>query len=84
MWVQPLAPLSELRSSIACCDSWYRGHRQGLDPTLLWLWNRLVATAPIQPLAWKLPYALGAALKDKKQNKKKQQQQQQNKANVHT
>ena len=30
---------------------------------LLWLWHRLAATAPIQPLAWELPYAAGVALK---------------------
>ena len=28
------------------------GCRCGSDPTLLWLWHRLVATAPIRPLAW--------------------------------
>ena len=33
------------------------------DPTLLWLWYRLAAVAQIQPLAWELPYAAGAALK---------------------
>ena len=38
----------------------------GLDPALLWLWRRLAAVALIQPLAWELPYALGAALKRKK------------------
>ena len=27
------------------------GRRCGSDPTLLWLWCRLVATAPIKPLA---------------------------------
>ena len=37
------------------------GHRGGPDLTLLWLLS--VATAPIQPLAWELPYAMGAALK---------------------
>ena len=46
------------------------------DPALLWLWRRLVAAAPIQPLAWEPPYAAGAAQeiakKDKKQNKTKQ------------
>ena len=42
------------------------GRRCGLDPELLWLWWRLAATAPIQPLAWELPYAAGAALKGKK------------------
>ena len=49
------------------------GRRQGLDATLLWLWSRLTAVALIQPLAWELPYAAGAALKSKtKQNKTKQ------------
>ena len=32
------------------------------DPPLLWLWRRLAATAPIIPLAWELPHAVGAAL----------------------
>ena len=30
------------------------------------LWHRLAATAPIQSLAWKPPYAVSAALKEKK------------------
>ena len=42
----------------------------GSDPILLWLWLSLglwpVAIATIQPLAWELPYAIGAALKRKK------------------
>ena len=38
------------------------GHRQGLDPSLLWLWHRPAAVAPIQSLAWELPYAVPAAL----------------------
>ena len=33
------------------------------DSVLLWLWCRTAATAPIQPLAWELPYTMGAALK---------------------
>ena len=37
------------------------GRRLSLDPALLWLWRRPVATAPIQPLAWEPPYAVGAA-----------------------
>ena len=56
------------------------------DLVLLWLWRRLKATAPIQPLAWEPPYAAGAAqeiatttttkkTKDKKQNKTKQKHQ---------
>ena len=42
------------------------GCRRGLDPELLWLWCRTVATAPIGPLAWEPPYASGAALKKRK------------------
>ena len=42
------------------------GHRRGSDPRLLWLWCRPAAVALIRPLAWKLPYARGVALKDKK------------------
>ena len=38
------------------------GHKCGLDLALLWLWCRPVATAPIQPLAWELPYAMGTPL----------------------
>ena len=37
------------------------------DPSLLWLRWRLAAAAPIRPLAWKLPYAAGVALKRKKE-----------------
>ena len=33
------------------------------DPALLWLWCRPAAAALIGPLAWKLPYAMGVALK---------------------
>ena len=47
------------------------GRRCGLDPALLWLQRRLVDTAPIRPLAWVLPYAVGAALKGQKKKKKK-------------
>ena len=38
---------------------------------LLWLWYRPAAAAPITPLSWELPYAVGAALKKKKAKKKK-------------
>ena len=30
----------------------------------MWLWCRPAAAAPIRPLAWELPYAAGAVLKD--------------------
>ena len=40
----------------------------GIDKAriLLWLWARPAATTPIGPLAWELPYATGAALKQSK------------------
>ena len=47
------------------------GYRQGLDPVLLWLWLGPAAAAAICPLAWELPYAVGAALKSKSKKKKK-------------
>ena len=42
------------------------GYRHGSDPTLLWLWHKLVATASIIPLAWEPSYAVSAALEKKK------------------
>ena len=45
------------------------GCRHGLDPTLLRLWCRPVATALVCLLAQQLPYAAGVALK-KIKNKK--------------
>ena len=45
------------------------GRRCVSDPALLWLWRRPAATAPIGPLAWEPPYALGAALKSKQKKK---------------
>ena len=40
------------------------GRRCGSD--LAWLWRRLAATAPIGPLAWEPPSAMGVALKRQK------------------
>ena len=42
------------------------GHRRGSDLALLWLWCGPVARAPIRPLAWEPPYAVGVALKRQK------------------
>ena len=47
------------------------GHRHGLDPTLLWLWRRPAAVAPIGPLAWEPPYVMGTALKRQKTKKER-------------
>ena len=46
------------------------GCRCGLDPVLLWLWCRPVATAPIHPLAWEPSFVTGVALKRPKKKKK--------------
>ena len=42
------------------------GRKCSLDLALLWLWHRLAATAPIQPVSWELPYAMGTVLKIQK------------------
>ena len=63
--VQSLALLSGLR--IWRCV----GHRCSSDLVLLWLWRRLVATAPIRPLSWEPPYAVDAALKKRQKRQKK-------------
>jgi len=42
-----------------------------LDLALLWLWRGPAVTAPIRPLAWEPPHAVGAALKRQKMNKNK-------------
>ena len=57
-------------SSIAVSCSGRRRH--GLDPVWLWLWPRLAAGALIRPLAWEVPYAVGAPLKSKKGKEKKE------------
>ena len=64
-------------SSISGLAQWVKGpasctigHRCGLDLALLWLWHRLAATTSIGPLAWKLLYAMDAALKKLKKKKK--------------
>ena len=34
------------------------GHSHSSDLALVWLWRRLAAAVPIQPLAWELPHAM--------------------------
>ena len=48
------------------------GHRRGSD--LVLLWGRLAATAPIRPLAWEPPYAVGAVPEKTKKKKKKKRE----------
>jgi len=79
--VRSLALLSGLRIR-RCRELWCRSQTRS-DPVLLWLWCRLVATAPIRPLAWELPYAMGVALeKVKRQKKKKKKAQKTNASNL--
>ena len=50
-----------------------------MDLTLLWLWCRPAAPAPIPPLGWEPPYASGVALeKEKKKKKKKERKKRKN------
>ena len=68
MRIRSLALLTglRLRTALSCGI----GCRHSVDPTLLWC--RLAAAAPIQPLAWEPPYAMGVALKRQKtKNKQK-------------
>ena len=51
------------------------GRRCSSDLVLLWLWCRPAAVAPIRPLAWEPPYAMGAALEKTKKKKKKKKKQ---------
>ena len=57
--------VKDLKLPVSCSE----GRRRGSDPVWLWLWCRLVAVAPVGPLAWEPPYATGVVLKSKKINK---------------
>ena len=58
--------LASLRGSRICVSvSCGVGQRRSLDLALLWLWSGPVVAAPVGPLAWELPYDVGAALKTK-------------------
>ena len=41
------------------------------DLVWLWMWYRPASTAPIQPLAWEPPHAVGTALKRQQQQQQK-------------
>ena len=64
-----MALFSGLRSSMAMSCGVDLGGRCVIK--ILWLWYRPESVAPIQSLAWELPYAVGTALK--KQNLKKKE-----------
>ena len=48
------------------------GRRVGWDLVLLWLWCRPAVVAPIGPLVWEPPYAVGVALKSKRKKERKE------------
>jgi len=79
-WLTNLTRNDEVVGSIPGLAQWLRiwvamncgvGRIRGLDLAWLWLWRRLVTTAPIRPLAWEPPYATGAVLGKAKRKKKK-------------
>ena len=50
------------------------GLTQGVkELALLWLWCRVAAAAPNQPLPWELSYTVGAALKRQKKKRRRRQ-----------
>ena len=62
-----LDSLSGLRIWL-CRELWCRLQMRLGSTAWLWLWGRQAATAPVQPLAWEPPYAMGTAHKKKKKS----------------
>ena len=54
-WLMNLTRNREVAGSIPGLAQWVE------YPVLLWLWCGLAAVAPIRPLAWEPPYAMGVA-----------------------
>ena len=72
-WVWSLASLKDPELPWVAM-SWGVGHRHGLDPTLLWLWCRLAAAAPIQHPSLGTSICCGCSPKKTKKKKKKKKE----------
>ena len=59
--------------ALHCSELWCRLQTH-VDLELLWLWRRPAATALMQPVTWKLPYATCAALQKKKKKEKEKKE----------
>ena len=81
LWLRSLASLSGLRIQHHR-ELWCRSQTWLRSRIAVGLWHRLAATAPIRPVAWEPPYAMGAALKGQQTKKQTNKQTNKNTAGI--